>query len=79
LRITKITACRQNQPFCDGAYNCSGGRSALHTVDFHNWVTISNATGMPPCKDGRMAAPTVPGLGVIPMENQFGKPIYVAS
>ncbi|NJM93083.1 MAG: hypothetical protein HC861_11215, partial [Rhodospirillaceae bacterium] len=25
----------------------------LHTVDFHNWVTVSNATGMPPCKDGQ--------------------------
>jgi L-alanine-DL-glutamate epimerase-like enolase superfamily enzyme len=51
----------------------------LHTVDFHNWVTVSNATGLPPCKDGQMAAPTAPGLGVTPLENQFGKPIYIAS
>ncbi len=50
----------------------------LHTVDFHNWVTVSNATGLPPCKDGKMAAPTTPGLGVVPLEEKFGKPIYVA-
>ena len=50
----------------------------LHTVDFHNWVTVSNASGLPPCKDGRMAAPTAPGLGVMPLEETFGKPIYVA-
>ena len=29
MRITKITAYGQNQPFRDGAYTCSGGRSAL--------------------------------------------------
>ena len=29
MRITKITAYRQDQPFRDGAYTCSGGRSAL--------------------------------------------------
>jgi L-alanine-DL-glutamate epimerase-like enolase superfamily enzyme len=50
----------------------------LHTVDFHNWVTVNNATGMPLCKDGKMAAPTAPGLGVTPLEETFGKPIYVA-
>jgi cis-L-3-hydroxyproline dehydratase len=51
----------------------------LHTVDFHNWVTVSNATGMPPCHDGKMSAPTTPGLGVVPLEQEFSKPIYVAS
>jgi L-alanine-DL-glutamate epimerase-like enolase superfamily enzyme len=50
----------------------------LHTVDFHNWVAVSNASGLPPCKDGQMAAPTAPGLGVAPLEETFGKPIYVA-
>ena len=29
MRITRITAYGQNQPFRDGAYTCSGGRSAL--------------------------------------------------
>jgi L-alanine-DL-glutamate epimerase-like enolase superfamily enzyme len=51
----------------------------LHTVDFHNWVTVSNATGLPPCRDGKMAAPVAPGLGVTPLEEAFGRPIYVAS
>ena len=32
MRITKITAYGQNQPFRDGAYTCSGGRSALGFV-----------------------------------------------
>ncbi len=50
----------------------------LHTVDFHNWVTVSNASGLPPCRDGKMGAPTAPGLGVVPLEETFGKPIYVA-
>jgi L-alanine-DL-glutamate epimerase-like enolase superfamily enzyme len=48
----------------------------LHTVDFHNWVSVSNATGMPACRDGRMAAPTAPGLGVIPLEQEFSAPVY---
>lgn len=50
----------------------------LHTVDFHNWVTVSNASGLPPCKDGQMSAPITPGLGVTPLEETFGKPIYAA-
>ncbi len=33
----------------------------LHTVDFNNWVTVSNARGMPPCKDGVMAGAQRPG------------------
>ncbi|HEV8390883.1 MAG TPA: mandelate racemase/muconate lactonizing enzyme family protein [Dongiaceae bacterium] len=48
----------------------------LHTVDFHNWVTVSNASGMPACRDGKMAAPTAPGLGVIPLEGKFSTPVY---
>ena len=48
----------------------------LHTVDFHNWVSVSNATGMPACRDGKMAAPTAPGLGVIPLEQKFSAPVY---
>ena len=48
----------------------------LHTVDFHNWVSVSNATGMPACRDGKMAAPTAPGLGIIPLEQKFSTPVY---
>ena len=48
----------------------------LHTVDFHNWVSISNATGLPACRDGKMTAPTAPGLGVTPLEQEFSQPIF---
>ena len=51
----------------------------LHTVDFHNWVTVSNATGMPVCRDGKMTAPSAPGLGVVALEEKFSTPIYAAS
>ncbi len=51
----------------------------LHTVDFNNWVTVSNASGMPPCEDGRMAAPTGPGLGVEPRPDVLGEPFHVSS
>ena len=34
-----------------------------HTVDFHNWVTVSSGTGDLHCHDGRMAL-TGPGLGI---------------
>ena len=50
----------------------------LHTVDFNNWVTVSNATGMPPCEDGAMAAPTGPGLGVEPRVEVLGEPFHVS-
>ena len=46
-----------------------------HTVDFHNWVTVSNAEGFPPVADGRMPAPRAPGLGVTPRKEAFGPPL----
>nr|WP_298686821.1 mandelate racemase/muconate lactonizing enzyme family protein [uncultured Dongia sp.] len=46
----------------------------LHTVDFHNWVTVSNARGMPPCLDGEMSTPTGPGLGLEIDVASLGKP-----
>jgi L-alanine-DL-glutamate epimerase-like enolase superfamily enzyme len=46
----------------------------LHTVDFHNWVTVSHARGMPPCLDGEMSAPTGPGLGLEVDIASLGKP-----
>ncbi|MBT5433869.1 MAG: mandelate racemase/muconate lactonizing enzyme family protein [Alphaproteobacteria bacterium] len=48
-----------------------------HTVDFHNWVTVSNAGGFPPVANGRMRAPEVPGLGVTPHRDRFGGPLMV--
>ena len=47
----------------------------LHTVDFHNWVTVSNAEGMPAIENGRIGAPSAPGLGVTPRKDSFGDPI----
>ena len=46
-----------------------------HTVDFHNWVTVSNADGFPPVSGGCMQAPTGAGLGVQPRKDDFGLPI----
>jgi cis-L-3-hydroxyproline dehydratase len=44
-------------------------------TDFNSYVTVSNASGAPQRKDGRMAAPTVPGLGVEPRWELLGKPV----
>lgn len=51
----------------------------VHTVDFHNWVTVSNATGMPPSEAGRMRAPKAPGLGVEPRLEVLGEPFLDVS
>jgi L-alanine-DL-glutamate epimerase-like enolase superfamily enzyme len=46
----------------------------LHTVDFHNWVTVSHASGLAPCTGGEMRAPTKPGLGLAIDVAGLGKP-----
>jgi len=46
----------------------------LHTVDFHNWVTVSNGRGLPPCENGVMRTPTGPGLGIEVDRAALGKP-----
>jgi len=51
----------------------------VHSVDFHNWVTVSNATGMPPSEGGRMRAPEAPGLGVEPRLDVLGEPFLDVS
>jgi L-alanine-DL-glutamate epimerase-like enolase superfamily enzyme len=50
----------------------------LHTCDFNNWVTRSNATGIPASVDGTIGIGTSPGLGVEPSEATFGEPFLVA-
>ncbi|MDF1749366.1 MAG: mandelate racemase/muconate lactonizing enzyme family protein [Alphaproteobacteria bacterium] len=35
-----------------------------HTVDFMNWVTVQNATGMPETADGKLFGPSGSGLGI---------------
>jgi L-alanine-DL-glutamate epimerase-like enolase superfamily enzyme len=46
----------------------------LHTVDFANWVTVSNAEGLPAVREGRLAAPEGAGLGVVPRLDVLGEP-----
>ncbi|MDX6630857.1 MAG: cis-L-3-hydroxyproline dehydratase [Gaiellales bacterium] len=46
----------------------------VHTVDFNAWVTVGNATGMPPAKGGRLRAPEGPGLGVEVQLDVLGEP-----
>lgn len=50
----------------------------LHTVDFHNWVTIGHGRGLPPCRDGKMAAPDGPGLGIEVDVAALGEPFVEA-
>jgi L-alanine-DL-glutamate epimerase-like enolase superfamily enzyme len=46
----------------------------VHTVDFHNWVTVSVADPDPVCRDGVLIAPDGPGLGVEPRMDVLGAP-----
>jgi L-alanine-DL-glutamate epimerase-like enolase superfamily enzyme len=47
----------------------------LHTCDFHNWVTVSNARGLPATAAGTISVNHEPGLGVTPTWESFGAPI----
>lgn len=49
-----------------------------HTVDFHNWVTVSNARAEFAIADGAMTPPSGPGLGVEVDVAAFGEPIFHA-
>ncbi len=53
------------------------GRSRTHTVDFHNWVTVSNGEADLRCEGGTMTAPTDPGLGVDVDIASLGEPVLV--
>ncbi|VTR92569.1 muconate-lactonizing protein : Mandelate racemase/muconate lactonizing protein OS=Oceanibaculum indicum P24 GN=P24_05304 PE=4 SV=1: MR_MLE_N: MR_MLE: MR_MLE_C [Gemmata massiliana] len=44
------------------------------STDFNSYVTRSIATGAPQRKNGRLAAPVVPGLGITPKLSEFGAP-----
>jgi L-alanine-DL-glutamate epimerase-like enolase superfamily enzyme len=44
------------------------------STDFNSYVTRSIADGAPHRVNGRLAAPTVPGLGIMPKLAEFGKP-----
>jgi cis-L-3-hydroxyproline dehydratase len=44
-------------------------------TDFNSYVTVSTAEGAPRRLDGRMAAPTAPGLGISPRMEVLGRPV----
>jgi cis-L-3-hydroxyproline dehydratase len=46
----------------------------VHTVDFNAWVTVGNASGMPPVEGGRLRAPEGPGLGLELQLEALGEP-----
>jgi cis-L-3-hydroxyproline dehydratase len=46
-------------------------------TDFNSYVTLSIAAGAPQRVQGRMAAPTEPGLGVSPRPEVLGQPVLV--
>jgi L-alanine-DL-glutamate epimerase-like enolase superfamily enzyme len=50
-------------------------RLRLHTCDFHNWVTVDNADGLPDVVDGALGPPEGrPGLGVDARLADLGEP-----
>jgi L-alanine-DL-glutamate epimerase-like enolase superfamily enzyme len=42
------------------------------TTDFNSYVTVSHATGAPQRQQGRLAASTQPGLGIVPRMDVLG-------
>src|SRR3954467_7134678 len=46
-------------------------------TDFNSYVTVSFADGAPRRSNGRLAAPTAPGLGTTPREDVLGRPLVV--
>lgn len=47
------------------------------STDFNSYVTVSIAEGAPQRRNGRMAAPTKPGLGIRPRLEVLGAPVVV--
>lgn len=44
-------------------------------TDFNSYVTVSTADGAPQRKNGRMSAPSAPGLGIEPRVDVLGAPV----
>ena len=51
----------------------------IHTVDFNAWVSVGNASGMPPAEGGRLRAPDGAGLGVEARLDALGEPFSVSA
>ena len=47
------------------------------STDFNSYVTVSTAEGAPQRKEGRLAAPLGPGLGIEPRLDVLGEPVAV--
>lgn len=47
------------------------------STDFNSYVTVSTAEGAPQRAAGRMAASSLPGLGIAPRPEVLGKPVSV--
>ena len=55
-------------------------RLRLHTCDFHHWVTVDNADGLPDVVDGALGPPEGrPGLGVEARLADLGEPFVDVS
>ncbi len=54
-------------------------RHLFTATDFNSYVTVQTAEGAPRRVDGRMAAPTAPGLGVRPRMDALGEPVFEAT
>ncbi len=50
-------------------------RNRFTATDFNSYVTKSIAEGAPERRDGRMAAPEAPGLGITPRMDVLGEPV----
>lgn len=46
----------------------------LHTIAFHEWVTVKTASNAPPVIGNRMGIPAGPGLGIDVLPEVLGKP-----
>ena len=51
-------------------------RNRFTATDFNSYVTTSIAEGAPQRKDGRMAAPQAPGLGITPRREVLGAAVF---
>ena len=58
------------------AHSCPP-EALFSATDFNSYVTVSFADGAPRRANGRLAAPTAPGLGITPRPDVLGAPVVV--
>ena len=54
-------------------------RNLFTATDFNSYVTVETADSAPRRMDGRMSAPTAPGLGIRPKMDVLGDPVFEAT